>query len=65
MQDLGKRIEEHFSNRNGFEEIKIRGRMATMTGIYGEADRILFSIEPYLPVVYSVVPNTQDNIIRK
>jgi hypothetical protein len=56
MQDLGNRIEKHFSSRNGFRSIKIQRRMVTMIGTYGPGDRVRFSVDPYISIVYSVVP---------
>jgi hypothetical protein len=54
MQDLGYRLEQEFSKRSGFQSIKIQGRQATMVrGAYTTT----FSIEPYLYMFYSVVPD--------
>jgi hypothetical protein len=33
MQDKGNRLEEHFSQQNGFRSIKIQGTKATLTRV--------------------------------
>ena len=62
MRDKGKIIEEQFHSRNGFDYIKVKGMKATMVGTFGVADKIEFSIEPYLSgvTIYSVVTGIKE-----